>query len=147
VITTDSASTLSGRIAGGIFAGAIFGLVVQVFCLAGPPEDRRILLVGPAIGATLVAIVAVLFGRLRLRGWLKTILASLVAGAALGGFGGVLVFPIIMTVIEYDRVYHEKIYAVYANVGVIFGIPLGALIGLAMGSIIIIKDRITRERG
>ena len=132
--STNPPIPILGRAAGGLFAGAVLGLIVQVLFLQRPPENQSILLIGPGIGSILLAIVAVSFGGSELHGWFKIVSISCLTGIVVGAVCGTTIYPAIREAIDgFDPVFHGKIRAFHANVGARFGIPIGGILGILIG--------------
>ena len=144
--TIGSLFAPAGRGIVGFFVGSLVGLLIQVFWFSPSrtlePEEKWILFIGPGIGGAFFSVIAGIFGGRELGGWFKTISVSVAVGFAAGGIVGRFGYPAVMVAIEgFDPVFHQKIDAIYANIGVMFGIPIGAVLGLIVGSSICLWKR------
>src|SRR5271166_2552224 len=101
----DRESSILGRIAGGGFAGAVFGLIGEVvlilmFLDRPTPEDRWMLLIGPIIGAVVVGLLAAFFGHWQLSPGARIVAIATLSGVVAGAIAGWAVFPMVMVVIN-----------------------------------------------
>jgi len=137
-------NTLAGRPIIGAIAGAMLGFVIEPLCFWGdPPADASIRLpvVGPTLGAGACALFALLVGGIRLRGFVKHATIGAVVGMISGVLIGASLFPAIMTAFDPHRDLGGKVFAVYRHAGIIFGIPVGAAVGGAVGTVYAVTER------
>jgi hypothetical protein len=139
---TNTGTSVVGRIVGGIFAGAVFGLLAQVIFLIfsdSPREDRRILFVGPGIGAVLVVFVAAFFGGCELPRAIKILSVVTLSGIVIGFVVGWAGFPLIMMIFHPDE--GGKSLAGIQILGSVFGTSIGAIVGLLVGLSVWLRKR------
>jgi hypothetical protein len=124
-----------GRALAGVFAGGVFGMVAQLlFFWDGPPEDGILLpVVGPVVGGSVVGALAVAVGGMALPDWPRRVAFGLICGVVLGVCCGAFIYAPWMTSLDPDAddVFWGKVEASYQRAGVLYGGPLGALIGMA----------------
>ena len=137
-------NTLVVRAIIGAIAGAILGFIVEPLCFWGdPPGDGSIRLpvIGPALGAGVCLLLALLAGGVRLRGFVKHATIGTVVGTILGVLIGASLFPAIMTAFDPHDDLGSKVFAAYQQAGIIFGIPVGAAVGVIVGAIYAVTQR------
>src|SRR6266403_6037230 len=129
-----------GRIFCGAFVGCVLGAFVEPICFwDGPPSDGgiRLPVVGPSVGAILVACIGGSLGDYELSEQVKLLSIAVLIGVVVGALGGAFVFPPLMAYLAFDREYFfwGKEEAIYQQIGVLFGAPIGAIAGLASGPV------------
>ena len=132
-------TTLFGRTVAGVFAGGIFGLITQLLLFwDGQPVHRiRLPLLGPVVGGGVFAFLAVAVGGRVLPGWLHRVAIATLGGVVLGACCGAFLYAPLMASLhpDADGVFRGKVEAAYQRVGVVFGVPLGALAGLVAAGV------------
>lgn len=124
------------RLVLGAFVGFTFGVVGELL-LKGPydPEgETRFLWTGAVTGALSGAGSGVFVGGWRLSGMSKWLGIGLVVGLILGAVGGVLVSSALFSrALALREPLDDKDWASYRTLGILFGTPIGSLLGTALG--------------
>jgi hypothetical protein len=147
--------TLLGKIILGLLLGAFFGFLVEgllfwngpISVLPHLPLSQRTcwdlkyfseqyhFLVGPVLGAFLMALIFCKIGSYQFQGVAKKALIGLVMGLAVGGFFVLVGFPVLIMILEktFGILFEGKFYSIYQQAVLLFGVPLGAFLGLLGG--------------
>ncbi len=143
--STDMASSnptksVLKRPATGAIAGAILGFVIEPLCFWGePPGDGqiRVPVVGPIIGAATCSTLAALFGGWTFSPNTERITTYVIAGIVTGVLLGASVFPAILTGCDSMGTgeFRSKVFGGYQQLGILGGIPVGALLGFTLALI------------
>src|SRR5438105_1418068 len=98
----DLSRTLVGRALAGAFAGGLFGLIAQPLIFwDGPPEHGiRLPVIGPVVGAGMIATLAVAVGGRTLPDWLRRVAVGVLGGVVVGAFWGSFVYAPLMASLD-----------------------------------------------
>jgi hypothetical protein len=131
------------RALAGAFAGVILGSLTEVLFWDGPPSTGvRFPLTGALIGGAVTALFGVLLGSLKLRGGIRIVLLAALAGVVVGLLAGAFVYPpLMMALYGASNPLIGKLGASYRITGILVGIPVGAVWGLALGALLVLFQR------
>jgi hypothetical protein len=131
------------RALAGASAGVILGSLTEVLLWDGPPGPGvRFPVAGALIGGAVTALLAVLIGSLKFRGGGRIVLLAALAGIDIGLLAGAFVYPPLMTALYgANNPTLGTIAASYRITGILVGIPVGAVWGLALGALLVLFQR------
>jgi ABC-type uncharacterized transport system permease subunit len=131
-----------GSALAGVFAGAIVGSLVQVVAFSEGHDGPGVRLpwLGCLIGGFVVGLFGLFVGNIAMRGTLKRVVVGFVIGLASGVIGGGVLLPAAMTVLQSAD---DKDRTAYQILGLVFGVPSGAVLGMIVGFIV---SRIRRSK-
>ena len=134
---SNPVNTLIGRSLAGAFAGAIFGSLAHVifFWERPPAGEIKLPWTGAMIGALLVGILSVVVGGRELPNWFRHLAVGFLAGVVIGVLAGAFAFAPLMAALELgdDTLFYGKALAVYQQIGIALGAPIGGIVGLLVG--------------